>query len=191
MARDLPDSAQHAGEQPRVEREEPVPVGHPEDAGRLEDRRLANRAARSILRDLELKPGAARELHFRAKSQQPVGFDRLDPPEVDGRPDGELLGITPAAAEAYPAAEQVENAAYVPERVTEVPPGLSADTPDGSECRSGSDGDMDRAGVDQPLAEAGAAIPVGSEPRGGERVRPTRLGELVVLVLQCASDRLA
>ena len=36
MARDLPDSAQHAGKQPRVEREEPVPVGSPEDPDLIE-----------------------------------------------------------------------------------------------------------------------------------------------------------
>ena len=90
------DSAEHAAEYQGVEGEDRVPVGEACDAGRLEDRRLAQARAPGFGRHLELQPCVPRQAHLCAEKQQPVGFEADDAPAVDGVAHRELVAMPPS-----------------------------------------------------------------------------------------------
>ena len=81
------------------------------------------------------------------KTQQPVGLERLDPPEVDRVADAKPHGITPSSTQAGPTDEHVEEPSCAPEERPLVPPHLATDPLDGSERSLGPERHNRRARV--------------------------------------------
>jgi hypothetical protein len=65
-------------------RVETVPVSEPRKPHRIKYGGLANDRTGFIPFDFELQPGPALKPHLGEKPQQPVGFECLDAPEIDG-----------------------------------------------------------------------------------------------------------
>ena len=104
-------------------------------------------------------------------------------------PRRQALGVAAAAAHADPAEQPVGETAEAPHPVAVVPAVRAADAPDGRERGGRRHRHVDRAGVNQPRADADAAP---AQTRGGRqgRVRPAGGRERCVLLLAGPRQRL-
>ncbi len=105
----------HRGKDEAVDRIEHVPVQGAAETLRRKERGLNQlgffRAGRV---DLPLQPGLARDLHLGSEAEEARGFDRLHAPEVDRIADQQFGWMAPAAPQARPADQAVEQSAHPP-----------------------------------------------------------------------------
>ena len=160
---------------------------------RLNDRRMADAVARKgvpvidlrrRLRDLpfpSLGPDDEAVARLQKESKQAIGIECLHSPEIDGVSHTQVLRIAAAAPQPDTTDQQVDHAAKPPQPVSIVPTGLAADASDGREGSLRRCDDGRGSGIDDARAEANAA-PARLEAAGGQGIRPSRLGILVVFV---------
>ena len=91
-----------------MERVEAVPINQAEKAQRVEDRRLPDRRAGGIARDLKFQPSPSRNFHFGHESQPPVGIEIFHAPEIQGVSHLQCLRISPTASQPHTPGKQVE-----------------------------------------------------------------------------------
>lgn len=143
------EPADHAAKHEGVKRVDAVPVGEPEQSGRMEGRRLADPGAVIASLDLELEPRTPRELHFGDEAKPSIGLERFDTPPVEGIADPQSIGIPSTPAQSDAAKKQIEQAAELPETVEGIPTRFAPDATNGRERRGGRRVDVDHARVDQ------------------------------------------
>ena len=134
-----------------------MPVEQVQKAHWVEGGCLSDDRTGAVFHDLELEPGAPRQLHLREQPQKPVRLERLDSLEVHGVARQQLLRVPPTAPHAGPACHQVEEAPQAPQPVGVVPAGLTTDAADRPEGLRRTTGDACRTGVHQPRPEPHAA----------------------------------
>src|SRR5689334_16806427 len=112
------DATEYASEDQLVDRAEQVPIRQPHVSRGVEHGCLANLGGTvSNGVDLELKPLTPRYLHLGREAQETVGFEALHPPEIDGVPDAQVDGISPATAQPDATPKRVDQPTGLPERV--------------------------------------------------------------------------
>ena len=124
----LRDAAQHSSEEQLVEREQRIPVQHPEPPSRVKGRRLHQFCAATPQRaNLEFQPRPAGDSHLGDEDQLLWRAEVGNPPEVHGVPrrKGDRIAATPAQTD--PAEKPVKRSAGSPQDIAVVPAGLTAE----------------------------------------------------------------
>src|SRR6187397_1989020 len=125
---------QETAEHPLVHRKEDVPVRAPQQASRVEHRRLTEERSPAVVewRDLEFQPTAAGQLQIGPEPQASIRFVGVDGPAVDDIRQPAVLGIAAATSHAYAAEPDVQPASRTPQGVPEIPAVRAANLPDRS-----------------------------------------------------------
>ena len=134
--------AQHTRKNPSMEWIEAVPIDQAEKAQRVEDRGLPDRRVCGIARDLKFQLCPSRDFHFGDEAQLPPGIELFHAPEIQGITHLKCLRISPTSPQSHTTGKQVEEAAQSPQKVGEVPAGVSPNTQDRCECHLGRNLDL-------------------------------------------------
>src|SRR5690606_7628277 len=97
------------------------------EPARVEGRDLTQRARPvSLTAHRELEPREAGQAHLGAQTQQSALTHLFDPPEVHGVADDEPARMVAPTAQAWPAAQSVEEPPHLPRERPRVPAPLAA-----------------------------------------------------------------
>ena len=126
---------------------------------------------------LEFEPPSSGQLHLRAEPEEAAGFAAFDPPEVDGVPLPQIVGIAPPAPEPDAADQAVEDTTQSPDPVGVRVAAVAAEAGDRRAQRRPGAGGPPRCGTGpgHGVPGAGRRRAVGNRPGPG-RIPPLRWG---------------